>query len=612
MIRRFDCVSALVVLLGSAVTEAAAQEPRFVRESLPMFSYKIFDLGVVDANGDGALDVFTTNCQARAGVLFADGRGGFRETAEDWGLEHTPAYPGFTMAAEPPEMDAPGVYVYFLFRTLYLRAHRLAEAGPVSGSVDLISTAAVPESGSARIDVTAGKTASGQETTHIDFAFDRDGELTVVPNTITGPMVFRFESEAMLPYVFFGADRTSPETTQVQFDFNDPHGLAWSDLTGDGRLDVFMSTGALQERAELGPTIAALRDRVLTQGDRGLGEREVFEGIEKSGCAGRGVAWVDFDSDGDLDLFVTCARDTQSKLFRRNSDGRFEDVARVAGLGPGEEAFRWLDFDGDGDADLLIAHSSAIWLYTNEDGGTRFTRTRVAEGSAPEKFTVADFDRDGDPDVFAAAREPMSYLLVNDGGGRFDVRGPERTGIPPRALAAQWVDFDNDGAIELHVLPGGLFRPRADGRFERLRVLDEPLPREHTASGLATWFDADGDGDQDAVTAIRLRDERWDVALWRNHCEPANWIEIDLVGSPGNREAIGAAAVVQSGDTMQRRWVGDADGARSSQGHYRLYFGLGEEPATSVRVAWPDGVESRLEHVEINRRLTIRHDAAAR
>jgi len=592
-----------MALCGVSAAQTSDAYAAFVRESVPINAYKIFDLGIVDANQDGHLDLFSTNCQSKPSLLVADGANSYRDEMAQWGLQHSPSIPGFAMAPEPPALDKPGVYAYLLYRELHLRTHGMSTNDRIKGEVTVMSTSVVREQRNATVQIEHETDALGDVQARMKFSLGADALIVLVPSIVAGPMTFEFPEDMPLDRIFFGADAEHPAGHLTAFDFFDPHAFAWSDMNADGALDVFVGCGALRDLDELAGSVSTLRDRLLVQKDGHL--QPADQTIPKAGCAVRGAAWVDFDTDGDLDLFVTCARQQRSMLFRRTAADRFENVAEECGLGPGEEAYLWLDVDDDLDPDLLTTHSNAIWLYVNEDRGAQFRAVEVSRGSAPEKFTFSDFDRDGDPDVFAAAREPSSLLLINDGHGGFSVRATEQTGLPPRALTAQWVDHDNDGRDALYILPGGLYQPDASGRFTRMRLADDRLPEDHTAKGLASWFDADNDGDLDLLSAVRLRDEAWQVILHRNQLGGSQWLAVDLTGPVGNRQAIGARTTLTTDGTALTRWVGQSDGSLSSQGHYRLYFGLGSQKADALSVRWPDGTTQTIDIGGVNRRVQV-------
>jgi hypothetical protein len=85
-----------------------------------------------------------------------------------------------------------------------------------------------------------------------------------------------------------------------------------------------------------------------------------------------------------------------------------------------------------------------------------------------------------------------------------------------------------------------------------------------------------------------------------------HWLQVKLVGQKGNRQAIGARVTVVTPDGRQVQEVGGTDGAFFSQGHYRLYFGLGNHARADVlRIQWPDGDQQEFHDVSGDRLLTI-------
>jgi len=265
---------------------------------------------------------------------------------------------------------------------------------------------------------------------------------------------------------------------------------------------------------------------------------------------GSGLAWGDYDGDGDADLFVAnmpgpltmgaeevARSDGHAHLFRNRGDGTFADVTDEAGLavrGWGMGA-AWGDYDGDGDLDLLVTRFGTNLLFRN-DGEGRFDDVSAAAGiGSREGFWAgvswADYDRDGDLDAYvcgyvqyafdeAKADEgsrqfqavvpytlnPSSYppmrnlLLRNDGGVFADVARETGVDNPAgRSLSASWADFDADGWPDLYVAndvsDNAMFRNLGDGRFSDIShsawVADY---RGAMGLGIGDW-DADGDLD---------------------------------------------------------------------------------------------------------------------
>ena len=182
------------------------------------------------------------------------------------------------------------------------------------------------------------------------------------------------------------------------------------------------------------------------------------------------------------------------------------------------------DVDGDGDLDLAVSYvDGAIGLYLNEAG--RFTKSGASglpvTGPEVRGLGWGDFDADGDPDLHAGVSgEPekpsLNMLFRNDGRGAFteaaEALGMRLPGADSRQ--ANWVDFDNDGDLDLHSAQRAgrnrLFRNDV-GRFTEVAAelgLDDPR-----RSVGACWFDMDEDGDLDVFLANQEADKD---ALYRN------------------------------------------------------------------------------------------------
>jgi len=188
------------------------------------------------------------------------------------------------------------------------------------------------------------------------------------------------------------------------------------------------------------------------------------------------------------------------------------------------------------------------------------------------------------------------------------------------SLMAALVDYDNDGRLDLHFVPHGLYRQLADGRFERTGML--ALDPAQYRAALVNWLDVDNDGRLDVLLALnpdpafkpwwqfgkpKIRPSNWQLVAYRNTVAAPGWLAVDLEGLPGNRQGIGAVVSVTSGGQMQSRIAGSAEGAFFSQGHYRAYFGLGSaRRVDAVRVLWPDGETQDLGPADAGRVMKIR------
>lgn len=646
-------VLSALAALAAALAFSDRSHEWFAPHALPVTtSHRLFDIGIVDADGDGVLDIYSSNHHFRQLLLIGDGHGGYRDVLSDWGLDQSREFPLAELSFVPPRIERAGVYIYWLGTQLIVRAHGTAEIGSWSGRLSVDSAVDVIMNEIFHIEHGAGP--EGEPETVIAFAPEGDGKLVLRPNGQGLPIDFELDGGVLPDQIHVGRGAVSPRSGRFSLAMRDRHALAWSDVSGDGRPDVFANRGALggSLRAQSEAVQRGINDELLVRarGSERFEDVAASVGIAKRGCSGRHARWVDFDRSGRLDLFVNCQDRGNvdgrypKQLYRQDADGRFTDVAVESGLALAEHElidFAWLDVDNDGYPELLTSEATGFYLYRN-DGG-HFSREFIGRGAfvrqddpdllgttnlawyVDGKLVVTDFDGDGALDAFSASRKG-NMLLRND-GGRFVLVEPQSVGLPQASLTARWVDFDNDGRADLHAVPQGLFRQREDGRFEPTRMLELPADERYRAA-IVNWFDIDNDGRLDMLIALSLtpdfkhwwqleaprrsRDE-WEVRAYRNIGAGNHWLQLELSGVPGNREGIGARVTVVTPDGERTQEVGHADGAFFSQGHYRLYFGLGRhDRAEHVRIRWPDGHTQQLDDVEAGRLLRVERNGQSR
>jgi hypothetical protein len=624
-----------VVVLAAFILVVSRPPPRplgdfagFSTLNIPIAEYDLFDIGVADGNGDGHLDIYTTNHSAAQSYLLGDGAGGFEDAFSRAALDQDSAFPGLEDGLDGPQIDAPGLYIFRQDRWLWFIAHDTGEQASVSGSISLPWPAVIRDApGTVTVQADAGTLAS-----EVRFVLN-SGEsfaMTGIDDIVELPHTVSLDNGLAPDRVFIGRSGASPDSLRFALHWRDRHGVAWADIDGDGATDVFIARGGVKGQLAEVPTTVS--DELLVASGSAFTDATGRAGLVKGSCPARQAAWIDVDTDGDLDLYVSCGRgdipEYPNQLFRQSDDGTFEEIAGQLGLDyPTASVFAWLDSDTDGDQDLLTAEDGTVYLYENHAGGfTKQTIGALKGSSNPFRLAVADFDNDGDLDAFGVHRDG-SVVLLNTPDG-LAMQPASDFGLPDRGRAAHWIDVDRDGLVDLHVVPHGVYQQGADHSFARTELLAQDGDLGQIVEARSLWADFDEDGNPEVLIAaktgptLRQRLERRflgrtpDLAShWQTQVMSADtasdnhWLQIDLAGPAMNRQAIGARVYVDSGTREQMQPVGFAEGAHFSQGHYRLYFGLGStDTASRIRVVWPDGVEQSLSDVTADRILTITYD----
>ena len=335
---------------------------------------------------------------------------------------------------------------------------------------------------------------------------------------------------------------------------------AWGDFDADGDPDLLL--GFTPQ-----PATSVLRLYRNTGGR--FDDVTTAAGLTVPTGAVRQPAWVDFDGDGDLDLFVAF-RDRPNALFRQDA-GRFTDVSTAVGLADPRRTVGavWFDYDEDGDLDLADANmdGDANGLYRNDAG--QFTD--VAEvsgvawgGRAPKhagngtvRVCAPDVDNDGRFDLFAANYGPLGFFS-NRGKGLFEDRGAAwNIAIDSRYDACAFADFDHDGRLDLYVngtVTGGaswqdtLFRNTGSAFVD----VTPPSLRRLQADHGVQWADVDGDGDLDlALTGARADGMHLVMRNMLPAADAARGLHVRVVDSRGFATLPGAEVRVFAAGTTR-------------------------------------------------------------
>lgn len=494
--------------------------------------------------------------------------------------------------------------------------------------------------------------------------YDNDGWVDLVVANEVGPLTLsdaeRRASPARARVYHNNRDGTfSDVTDRSGIDFRGwGMGVAWGDYDNDGYADL---------------AIAAYGTNLLyhNNGDGTFSDRSLISRVGVPNGFWAGASWGDYDRDGFLDLYVTgyvkyvsgvnaaskydvenpasinpaSFKPERNLLFHNNRDGTFTDVAAVAGVldttGRGLSA-AWADFDRDGWLDLYVANDQSDNAFFRNRGNGKFEdishSARVADYRSAMGIAVGDWDNDGALDLFLThwlAQENALYTNESSPARRRQLGGDtsrltfmdeaDRFGLGQISLdfvgwAASFVDYDNDGKVDLFVVNGSTLQDRADptklvpmrnqlfwnrgrrsGFFDVSPVAGPSFARAFVGRG-AAFADYDNDGDEDVFVVnhgapgFLLRNDGGN----RNH-----WLQIDLRGTKSNRQAMGALVRVVIGDTVQTRQIGSQP-SYLSQSSLIETFGLGAAThADTVEVRWLGGGRAVEVNVAANQRLRI-------
>ncbi|HMC82421.1 MAG TPA: CRTAC1 family protein, partial [Candidatus Polarisedimenticolia bacterium] len=307
-------------------------------------------------------------------------------------------------------------------------------------------------------------------------------------------------------------------------------------------------------------------------------------GILKGKGKSLGVAVLDFDEDGWLDLAV--ANDTQPNLlFRNRGDGTFEEVGvetgmafSETGVARGAMGIDAADYQNQGAEGLLIGNFSNQMLALYQNTGHVFIDKAPSSsvGQASLLFLAFglfffDYDLDGFPDI-----------LVANGHVENDIQSvQEQVSYEERPL---------------------LFRNIGGGNFAEVGLRSGPGLSIPVVGRGAAYADIDGDGDLDAAINVNHGPA---LLLVNKGGSRHHRIRFTVVGTRSNRSGIGTRLVLRSGGMIQTRRV-KSGGSYASQSELPVTFGLGDSPAAdSVEVIWPDGGRESLGRVEADRSYEV-------
>jgi hypothetical protein len=496
------------------------------------------------------------------------------------------------------------------------------------------------------------------------------------------------------------------------------NGAAVLDLNQDGRPDLFLVGGTRLEGLPPGENLASRL--YLNQGDGTFRDATSGSGLGPPGW-GQGVCAGDYDNDGLPDLLVT--QYGHNILYRNLGGGRLEEVTGPMGLPTAGR--RWgtgcafLDYDRDGYLDLFVANyvqfdlekallpganPNCFWkglrvfcgprgfpaghslLYHNNRGRS-FTDVSQQAGIATAGLhyglgvVSADFDDDGWPDIYVACDSTPSRLFRNNRDGTFtDIAVPRGAAYGPDgqeqgSMGVAAADYDNDGRFDLvrtnfidetatlyhnqgeayfedHTYLGGLgvntrfvgwgvdFVDFDQDGWKDIFMANGHIYPELAGSKVGETYPqpkilywnlrngafrdvtseagtalsapqvsrglATGDLDGDGSPEVLVVNMNAAPTLLKNFGPRGNALLVELTGTKSNRSAIGARVTVVTGKFRQVDEV-RSGGSYASQRDFRVHFGLGDaDRVDQIEIRWPGGTVEKLGSVPSNRWIRVK------
>ena len=386
--------------------------------------------------------------------------------------------------------------------------------------------------------------------------------------------------------------------------------INWVDIDNDGDNDLFITSDLSGNKLFENLGNMVMQDITSTSG------------MLADNFSYYGASWGDYNNDSYLDVFI-CVRDqdTPNILYKNNGDNTFTLANAEAGLlNTGMMSFcsAFLDYDNDGDQDIYVSNDKYTirnLLYKNNGDGT-FEEVGIQSGAAVSidamSVTVEDINNDGWLDIYITNDPNNNVLLMNNGDGTFtDMAQSYNVTFNSTSWGAIFLDADCDADLDLYVsaesngdnpqfLSSGFYENMDNSHFQ---LNNGAVPNDLAYSYGNAMGDTDNDGYPEMVVNNIVHDN---IFLWKNNTTTMNnWLKVKLEGTQSNRNGIGSMIEISTNGEKQYRYTLCGEGYLS-QNSASEFFGIGSNTTIDyIKVKWLSGIEDIIYNVSPNQKITI-------
>ncbi|WP_267175426.1 CRTAC1 family protein [Marinicella marina] len=598
----------------------------------------MFDAGLALINDDDKYDIYTINHNFAESYLLYDSSGFSLKKAI--GLSQTRDLPLYEPVGRSPTSLQQGLNIFSPDRNhllLYCNKCSKETAGEIVVATPRVVTDSVKvvHTMNGEVEVQPFKKDSA-EFLKIKFNLKPQGIIVLKP--LFPDLVFQYKVSLPSDQIYVGHAGTNPQNSSFTFNTQDNHSSAWAKVNQDNLTDVFMATGGLRARIKEFHPAQIISEQVYSFDRSSQKYTDANDVIKISGikCRTYKSMWLDFENDGDLDLYQGCLNSPNKLHIQQDvGSGQFIESAEKFELNFRQsDEFKWFDYNQDGLLDFITINRNRLHVYArdlkNSSGKFKLKYKGAILGNKLNSVTVsikvADLNNDGLLSILVTTAD---HLFIYDVAQSFKISPVKLSQLAlPESIKGHVSinDVNFDGLLDIISFQQGIFLNQGNSKFKLSEAhKDLFIDRKYHFNNLI-WFDNENNGNWDVLAAQSYPTKankkktqllnysfkemkKWDhLKLFSNLPNINLWLYVDLIGPPFNRDGIGAKIKVTTPNHSQTRQVMGTEDSFHSQGHYRQYFGLGQAKIADIEVIWPDGKVQKISQVNAQQLLKIKYE----